>query len=90
MAEYFIEKQKYGSRERMNPNMPGGVPQALEGVIEQQFDPGRWKRKVQAQDMKGVTAYMRKGLLRAENIWYTDTTRTDTTQTGHNPDRHNP
>ena len=61
----------------MNPNTPGGVPQAIEGEIEQWFDPGHWKRKVQAQAMKGATAYMRKGPLRAEDIEHFDAWKQD-------------
>ena len=61
----------------MNPNKPGGVPQPIEGEIERRFDPGHWKRKVQAQAMKGAMAYMQKGPLRAEDIEHFDAWKQD-------------
>ena len=61
----------------MNPNMPRGVPQHIEGEIEWRFDPGRWKRKIQAEDMKNAKAFLRKGPLSAEDIEHFDTWKQD-------------
>ena len=61
----------------MNPNTPGGVPQAIEGEIEWRFDPGRWKRKIQAKDMKNAKTFLRKGPLSAEDIEHFDAWKQD-------------
>ena len=42
----------------MNPDTPGGSPQAKEGEIELQFDPEHWKRKVQAEDLRNVKVFL--------------------------------
>ena len=61
----------------MNSCMPGGSPQAIEGEIERQFDPGHWKRKLQAEDMKNAKSFLQKGPLSTEDIEHFDTWKKD-------------
>ena len=62
MAEFFIERRQYGALERMNPDTPI-FPQLLEGEIELQFDPKRWKRKQLSDNLMPATwVFKRKPL----------------------------
>ena len=61
----------------MNPDTPGEVPQYIEREIEWQFDPGHWKRKLQAEDMKNAKVFLQKGLLSAEDIEHFDAWKQD-------------
>ena len=60
--------------------IPVGSPYIIEGEVERQFDPERWKRKVQAEDLRNVKAFLGKGLLSTEsiehfNMWKEDIAR---------------
>ena len=85
IVEFFIGRRRLGGTEHINPKtldvaIPVGSPYVIEGKMEQQFDLERWKRKVQAKDLRNVKAFLRKGLLSTEsiehfNMWKEDIAR---------------
>ena len=54
-----------------------GSPYIIEGEVERQFYPERWKRKVQAKDLRNVKAFLHKGLLSTAHFdtWKEDIVR---------------
>ena len=47
------------------------------GEVERQFDTENWKRKVQAEDLSNVRAFLCKGILSTEGIEHFDTWKED-------------